>query len=225
MRIPLYVIPLALSVSLAITPLNACSLSPGYTVSDTLDLVGEADTIILARITGATVREEETDEQYLILTPETLVSGRALPGAMRLRAYLPTPGEDDRVTPSDPQNIMTVNPEAYSGACNRSTFHQGMLLLLFLRRDADGSLSIINEPFARTLEDVPDENALWVRAVRYYATVTRLPRNERRPALRAERARLMATGDPQDALIAADIFRQIRTYRKPNSDKRSGGRP
>lgn len=93
-----------------------------------------------------------------------------------------------------------------------------MLLLLFLEKDEAGKMRVIDASFARTLEDVPGADSLWVRAVRYYAGVARLPRDQRKQAMKAEMARLRATGLKDDALLAADINRQVKRKRTQNYD-------
>ena len=97
-------------------------------------------------------------------------------------------------------------------------FRKGMLLLLFLEREKDGSLGIISWPFARTLEDVPDESAPWVRAVRFYASIARDPKDVRKQKMATERDRLLATRDPVDALLAKDIAREMKGKRTQNYD-------
>jgi hypothetical protein len=93
-----------------------------------------------------------------------------------------------------------------------------MLLLLFLKHDESGKWIIISAPFARTAEDVPDKSSPWVRAVAFYASVAKLPKDERKAKMLAERERLLATGDLTDSLLARDINRQIKGKRTQNYD-------
>jgi hypothetical protein len=101
----------------------------------------------------------------------------------------------------------------------RYVFRRGMLLLLFLQRGDDGQLGLATYPFARSAEDVPSADALWVRAVRLYVEIAALPPAERRAALIARRDALRAqAGDPDAALLAEDIDRQLRRRRIPPFD-------
>ncbi len=195
---------------------QACSVVPGYRVPTTLELTAQADAIILARVGEHIPGADSYDLGHLVLEPETLVAGDTLPTNLTLSGY--HSNEQWRARSSNPNDLRNANPDAFAGGCNRYVFDRGMLLLLFVTRDADGRWAIISAPFARTLEDVPNGDALWVRAVRYYATVARLPRSERNALMRAEQLRLMATGDPQDALLATDIRRQINGRRTQNYD-------
>lgn len=188
----------------------------GYQVPTTLELAERADAIILARVTKEIPNKEEEWKGQLSLLPETLIAGESLPTEIRIEGSF----GDDRHQPttSDPNELATANPDAFAGACNRYIFNRGMLLLLFLKKDSRGQLQVIDSAFARTLEDVPNAESLWVRAVRYYAMVVKLPTNARREAMNAERNRLRGTGNRQDAILAADIDRQMRKKRMQNFD-------
>lgn len=192
---------------------QACTLSPGYSVPTTMELVTSADTIVLARVRDFQV--SPYGQSYIpetVLDVENVVAGSDAPNQVRVRGGMPDEGELARH--SDPDELAHVNPDAFFGACNRYIFDRGMLLLLFLDHGGDGSYRVINFPYARTLEDVPDANALWVRAVRFYASVAPLGRHQRRRAMERERDRLQATGDRLDAILARDIDRQL-SYRYP----------
>lgn len=201
---------------------QACSVIPTYRVPTTLELVASSDAIILARVGKALPGKDDDFEGSFTLVPETLIHGAALPGALTMSGYVVVNGRvgDDavQVTPSDPEELAEANPDAFAGACNRYAFDEGMLLLLFLERGEDGRLQVRSAPFARTMEDVADENAPWVRAVRFYASVARDPKNVRKQKMLAERDRLFATGDRIDALLAKDIERQLESKRTQNFD-------
>lgn len=82
---------------------------------------------------------------------------------------------------SDPYNIFSAHPEANGGACNRYSFAKGMNLVLFLKKNKKG-FDVITPPFTRTLEDVPSLDAPWVKAVKHYITISRLPKNKQSQA-------------------------------------------
>lgn len=195
---------------------QACSVVPGYKVPTTMELVNQADSIILARVGAPIAGRSDGVVGYLTLQPELLVAGETMPPISEIYGNLGSKGWS--ATPSNPNELAQANPDAFRGGCNRYTFDEEMLLLLFVDRRSTRSWEIISAPFARTLEDVPDANALWVRAVRFYSTLRGLRRSERDLLMQAERTRLLASGDPHDALLAADILHQMRGGRTQNFD-------
>jgi hypothetical protein len=211
-----------LGSTLAAPVAHACSVVAGYKVPTALELAASSEAIILARIGSALPEEKDDFMGSIEVVPETLIHGTALPETLTIHGYVAVRGyvrdKQVPVTPSNPEELAQANPDAFSGACNRYIFDKGMLLLLFLKRGDDGKLQIMSAPFARTMEDVADENAPWVRAVRFYASVARDPTDVRKQKLRAERDRLTATGDRIDALLAKDMERQLKGKRTQNFD-------
>jgi hypothetical protein len=202
---------------LAAAPAAACSVSPGYRVPTNLELAASADLILLGTAEGQTDAEDEFLTREVIVRPIALLKGDALPENVRIGGYL----SDDRrlVVASNPRELFNPNPGALTGGCRRYIFQRGMLLLLFLERDDQGRLHLASYPFARTAEDVPSPDAPWVRAVRFYVEIAALPEPERSAALAARREALRAgAGDPDAALLADDIDRQIRRRRIPPYD-------
>lgn len=213
-RFPLVAVAVVLA-ALAATPAGACSVVSGYRVPTALELAGSAEAIVL----GTVERQEGGGSPFdteVIVRPTLRLKGAALPAEVRLRGYLAT--ADMPATRSDPRELFRVNPDALSGGCNRYVFQRGMQLVLFLERDGKGELRPSLPPFARAAEDVPGPDALWVKAVRLYAGIAALPAKQRRAALAARRDALRASGDPDDALLAADIDRQLRKKRLPPFD-------
>jgi hypothetical protein len=205
---------LALLSFLPAAPAAACSVVRGYRVPTSLELAERADLIILGTA-ESDVGATGDNLGEVIVRPLALLKGERLPAEVRIAGYL----SDDRVTASDPRDLYNPNPGALSGACVRYVFRPGMLLLLFLQRGDDGQLGLATYPFARSAEDVPSADALWVRAVRLYVEIAALPQAERRAALSARRDALRAqAGDPDAALLAEDIDRQLRPRRIPPFD-------
>lgn len=208
---------------LAAAPAAACSVVSSYRVPTNLELVERADTIVLATVE----RDDPTPtngqdmppsmRMGLIVRPTVLLKGPALPGELRLRAYL---SDDPRmVVASNPRELLNPNPGALIGGCTRYTFRQGMQLVLFLERDPQGQLQMASYPFARSAEDVPSPDAPWVKAVRLYVEIAALPEGQRRAALTARRDALRAqTADPDAALLAEDVDRQLSRRRIPPYD-------
>jgi hypothetical protein len=212
-----FAVALALTAPLvAAEPAAACSVVPSYRVPTNLELTENADMIVLGIAEGeASVAGEHMGE--VIVRPTALLKGDALPTEVRIRGYL---DDDPRlVAASNPRDLFSPNPGALIGGCTRYVFRRGMLLLLFLERDDEGRLRLAGYPFARSAEDVPSPDAPWVRAVRLYAEIAALPEAERRGALTARRDALRAeAGDPDAALLADDIHRQLRRRRIPPHD-------
>ncbi len=201
---------------------EACSVAPGYKVPTAIELAASSEAIILARVGKALPEKDDDFMGSLEVVPETLIAGSALPETLIMPGYVVVDGRigENRVpvTPSDPDELAQANPDAFAGACNRYAFDEGMLLLLFLERGDDGKLRVMSNAFARTMEDVADEHAPWVRAVRFYASVARDPKDIRQRKMLTERDRLIATGDLVDALLAKDIARLLSGKRTPNFD-------
>jgi hypothetical protein len=201
----------------------ACSVAGSYRVPTNLELVQRADTIVLATVERddpAPANGQDLPPSMrmgLIVRPTLLLKGTALPGEIRLRASL---SDDPRmVVASNPRDLLNPNPGTLIGGCVRYAFRQGMQLVLFLERDQNGQLQMAGYPFARSAEDVPSPDAPWVKAVRLYVEIAALPEGQRRAALTARRDALRArTDDPDAALLAEDIDRQLHGRRIPPYD-------
>jgi hypothetical protein len=181
-----------------------------YRPPTNFELAAGADTIVL----GTVERVEEGEGMWgtVIVRPTLLLKGAALPAEVRLRGDLP--GRGHSATRSDPLELSRPNPHVFSGACSRYVFEPGMQLVLFLERNSKGELQPSNPPFSRAAEDVPGPDALWVKAVRLYAEISGLPAGRRRAALLARRAALLSYGEPDAAVLAADIDRQVEEVDK-----------
>ena len=208
---------------LAAAPASACSVVSTYRVPTNLELVERADAIVLATIERAEVAPANGENRppslrtSVIARPTLLLKGERLPAEVRIRGWLSDdPGQ---VVASNPRDLLNPNPGALSGACVRYVFREGMQLVLFLERDAQGQLRMASYPFARSAEDVPSADAPWVKAVRLYAEIAALPQAQRRAALVARRDALGARpDDPDAALLAGDIDRQLNRRRGPSRD-------
>ena len=187
----------ALAASLWPAGAQACSLIPEHIPASNFELVGMADAIVIASAHRST-RDSEGERQILFRT-EAAVKGTPPPEfALAYAAF-------GRTRPSDNEDLSTVNPDAYRGACNRSAFARGGRYLVFLERSEDGRWQQVGMPFARINEDYPGEDNAWMRTVRRYvalqqslspmeqiATLTRMAETGRdpegRPLSRRERA-------------------------------------
>lgn len=198
---------------------HACSMAPGYEVPTNLELAAQADTIVLATITGERPGKEPW-EGAVLTEPTLLLKGSVLPKSVELSgAYLATGADMDRlVAPSPPRELREPNPGAMIGGCVRYVFAPRTQLVLFLKRDEGGRLTPFRSSFSRDAEDVSGPNALWVKAVREYAAVSAAPPREWRSRLRDRIAALRAAGDDDGLAIAADMEVELAGKRLPAFD-------
>lgn len=198
-------------------PAAACSVVSSYRVPTALELAERADLILLGRAEGEAPPLGDDHMGEVVIRPIELLKGPSLPSEVRIRGYL---SDDPRlVAASNPRDLFNPNPGALIGGCTRYIFQRGMLLLVFLERNDEGRLQLAPHPFARSAEDVPSADAPWVKAIRLYVEIASLPAAERRAALIARRDALRAqAGDPDAALLAEDVDRQIRRRRIPPRD-------
>ena len=215
--LPFAMLGLALLPLISATPAIACSVVPSYRVPTSLELAERADLILLGTAESEALAGAGSDMGQVIVRPTELLKGESLPAKLRIRGFL---SDSPRlVVASNPRDLFNPNPGALIGGCTRYIFQRGMLLLLFLERDDEGRLRLATYPFARSAEDVPSPEAPWAKAVRLYVEIAALPEAERRAALTARRDALRAlAGDPDAALLAEDIDRQIRRRRIPPYD-------
>lgn len=193
------------SLALLAAPVaQACSVVSTYRVPTTLELAERADTIVLGTIVGAAAGEDITNSQ-LRVRPDLLIKGTALPEEVSLWGHLVEP--PILVTPSDPRELRQPNPDALNGGCTRYLFRPKTRLLLFLERK-EGKLVATGYPFARVYEDVTSDDALWVKAVRLYAEIARLPVGDRNAAMAARRDALRG-GDADAQALAEDLDREL----------------
>jgi hypothetical protein len=194
---------------------QACSVPASYRVPTTLQLVEQADAIVLARVVDG---GPSTFEPFAQIGGRLarLVPFEAIKGDYSGRrilfedAALEIPSHHMRATPSDPRNLVDANPDAFKGSCNRVAFRQGMIVVAFLKRDGRNFVPFA-PAFSRALEDVPNKDALWVKAVRMYAAIARKRKSLRRGEMRRQRDTLQYEIDDPDArLLALELDRALR---------------
>ncbi|OYX17024.1 MAG: hypothetical protein B7Z07_01030 [Sphingomonadales bacterium 32-67-7] len=191
----------------------ACSVAPGYRVPTTLELVEQADLVVVAQAWAAPPSdggEREVEFWSLVALKGSLSDGE--PILVRGPGMLATHAQP--ATPSDPTELVRANPEAYVGGCTRFTFHPKKWVVLFLKREGDG-YRVISYPFARTAEDTALPDSRWLKAVREYIAIAALPPAARRARMQVRRDLLKARGDADSLAIAADIARELAGPRKP----------
>ncbi|WP_229953552.1 hypothetical protein [Parasphingorhabdus litoris] len=204
--------------SLNISPVYACSVVRGYKVPTNLELAKTADVIVIAKVVGKKVGENQFDGS-VIARPYALLKGSALPKEIEIPgAWLET-DLDQRAKRSDPRELREPNPDAMIGGCVRYIFAKGMKLVLFLKDTNQGSFELYRSPFSRDAEDVSGENSLWVKAIKEYIVIGELPKREQKKRIRARIKELeLQTDDPDALAVAGDMAIELSGKRLPPYD-------
>ena len=194
-----------------VPPAAACTPEPGYRVPGNLELVGEAETIVVAQVTGATLAEDDPEASTIRIRPLAAVKGPLPQGEIALRGMmLARDAGPELGVLSNPYDFERAHPVSYIGACTRFVFPLGTTALFFLRTDHEGMWAPAGGAFTRWAEDVPDVGAPWVQLARFYTIAAGLPEEDRAGFLEDEREALFARADdPVAQLMAADIARQL----------------
>lgn len=205
----------ALAGVAAAVPAIACTPAPGYEVPGNLDLVRQADAVLLGRVVGGdTASAEDPQAGSIVIRPLEALKGELPAGDITLAGMSLPVVRDGAVSGyelSNPFEFERPHEQAYAGGCIRTTFPLGTTAVFFLKSDASG-WAPAGGPFSRWAEDVPDAQAPWVQLVRVYAVAATLPEPDRVALLSDEREALMArTAEPLAQLMADDLARQIGT--------------
>lgn len=194
-----------------VTPAQACSVVSGYRVPTTLELIDQAEAIVLARVVdgGSTTEVGFKDAR---LVPFALLKGATMPPEIHFEGAVLS-NEQLKAVASDPRNLVDANPDAFRGGCQRYIFDEGMIIVAFLQRYG-GKLVPDGSPFSRSLEDVPSPEALWVKAVELYVQISTRPKSERRKEMLRLRDQLgLEIGDADSRLLALELDRALRDER------------
>lgn len=210
---------LLLTISATWSNAQACSFQGPYRVPTTLELVEQADAIVLARVVD---NGPSTSDAFARMGGHSarLIPFRTLKGDRPVReivfpeATLELPRLKLRATPSDPRNLVDANPDTFSGGCNRYAFKKGMIVVAFLKRDGKGFVPFA-PAFSRALEDVPTSNALWVKAVQLYVAIAAKPKSMRTQEMRRQKAHLYyKIDDPDSRLLALELDRALQNPKR-----------
>lgn len=204
MRFPIvFVAILLLAVPL---PAIACSVVPGYRVPTNVELVADADLILLGTVTDGDRAPDAIPEQRITVEPLAAIMGELPTGPLAMPGWIATGAE---AMLSNPYELKDAHPQSLAGACNRMGFPRGSRVLFFLKWQGD-HWRAAGGPFSRWAEDVLTDEAPWLQVVRLYAEAAALPASDRTAYLTARRDEHAAEHDnPVAQLIAADIARQL----------------
>ncbi|KPL69389.1 hypothetical protein SZ64_15500 [Erythrobacter sp. SG61-1L] len=203
------------ALALLPAPALACSVGNDYRVPTNLELAGDADLILLGKVTGGSLGMSEGPENTdITVEPIRAIKGD-LPGeAITLRGL--SLSEPRFLALSNPYELVDAHPLSYIGGCIRYMFPLGTRALFFLKRGEDGDWQATGRPFSRWAEDVPDEDAPWVRLSTLYAQAAALPDAERTAMLERARDEWAAMADdPVAQLLAANVTRQLAGQNEP----------
>lgn len=206
----------ALALSVAV-PVAACTPAPGYRVPGNLELAGEAQAIVLARVVAGALDEGgDPFASTITIHPLEAIKGPLPEGEIALYGMMLSRDADPELgMVSSPYEFVSAHPVSYIGACVRFIFPLGTTALFFLRQDEAGKWVPAGGAFSRWAEDVPGPDAPWVTLARLYTRAAALPEAERRALLEAERATLQRRADdPVAQLMAADVGRQLAASRQ-----------
>jgi hypothetical protein len=189
-------------------PALACSVASDYRVPTNLELAGQAQLILLAKVIGEEGGGEDAFGKAILVEPILALKGEMPAEPIAISG---SQLSDERfLVLSNPYEFGEAHPLSYSGACIRRMFPLGTTALFFLEQ-RDGQWMPSGDAFSRWAEDVPGEEAPWVKLTQIYITASRLSGEERKGVLEAERDMLREwKDDPVALLMAADIDRQLK---------------
>lgn len=146
---------------------EACSLSPGTFLQSNFELVDASDAIVVARAKRETGSEGLYGSQIEFEVTETL---KGTPGNVVYGGgWLGDP------YPSDPDNLQSANPGAYSGSCVRLEYRLDDTYVLMLQQNVDGRFVVSGDPFSRLNEDDFGPSSTWRRAIDQYLKIQTEP--------------------------------------------------
>lgn len=202
---------LALALGCAALPAAACSPAPGYRMPSNLELVAEADAILLGKVVAGELDPDgDPFASTITIRPLAAIKGPLPEGDVTLAGMmLSRDAGPEFAMLSNPTEFARAHPVSYLGGCIRYVFPLGTTALFFLER-RDGAWAPADGVFVRWAEDVTGPDAPWVELVRLYLAALDRPEAERSAWLEARREELRArSDDPIAQLMAADIGRQL----------------
>jgi hypothetical protein len=211
-----------LAVAVASRSAHACEPVRGYRIPTNIELVQNADVIVLARVVSGPAPTAKlgvpwSDPGQISLNLIEPLKGSSAGEALRLfGTTVERGGQPVRAAPTP---LTQAHPSAYEGGCVRGKYSSGTLVVAMFKTSPKG-LRELSFPFGRQTEDVASPDATWVRAVRYYVAASQGSRTAQRNALTKLKIKLSADGNREDREIAEDIGRYLslgpRTRGRPS---------
>ena len=200
---------------------QSCSLPESYRVPTNLELTAMADVIAIARvrsgpdITAAPLLLTGVIDRLPSVKFDLLHILKGKTDRKRVEAPDPSLVIKSKEAMSDAEELTLAHPDSYGHGCRpRSIYVWNAMIVLFLKRDQLGDLSLIGHGSAREAEDVPHLNARWVRAVKEYIAISPHPRAQWPSALHDREVALRKAGERDALAIADDMVRQIGAQRQ-----------
>lgn len=178
------------------TPAGACSLAAGFIAPTNVELVGQAEAIVVAQADGYTPRPN--DLGVFDFTVTQVLKGTGL----RKGARLALEGSDAYGGRSPRDDFSRARRGAYAGGCVAYDYAVGKSFLLLLARSGS-SWRPLGAPFARVNEEVDPAGEPWLTAVAAYVRVLALPAARQDAAFAKLAAQGGAIGDDVTAHLAA----------------------
>jgi len=203
----------ALAVSLVAAPAFACSPVKGYRTPTNLELVQQADLILIARIVSGpddfSGPNADIDATQIEIAPVKVLKGALPKDALRLAGMVKW---NDRPVPSLPSPLATSHFSTGMGACVRTLYSKGGLVLAMfkatpakMKAEHPYSMMPLFEPFARSAEDVESEDGVWAKAAQaYVALLAGTDKAHLRAAVERRRAELLGQANDMVAQAMAD---------------------
>ena len=131
MRAATFAWSLFLTIPAFCSDAQACSVLASYRVPTNLELVEQADAIVLARVAdngpSTFERLRRAGGRLARLVPFATLKGDYAGRHVDFPdASLELPSAGLRATPSDPRNLADPNPDVFSGSCSRYVFRKDM---------------------------------------------------------------------------------------------------
>ena len=161
----------AAAFSVVSFPAAACSVVPGYRVPTNMELVVDADLILLATVSDDEIAPDRTTEQQIAVEPLAAIKGDLPTAPLAMPGWI---AADAGAVLSNPYELKDAHPQSLAGACNRTGFPRGSRVLFFLKWQGD-HWRAAGGPFSRWAEDVLTDEAPWLQIVRLYAEAAALP--------------------------------------------------
>lgn len=189
MRFPIVFVAILLLA--APLPALACSVAPGYRVPTNVELVADADLILLATVTDGDLAPDAIPEQRITVEPIAAIKGELPASPLAMPGWIASGAE---AMLSNPYELKDAHPQSLAGTCNRMSFPRGSRVLFFLKWEGD-HWRAAGGPFSRWAEDVLTDDAPWLQVVRLYAEAAALPASDRTAYLTARHAEYAAERD------------------------------